>query len=517
MPRIAEQVLPVTGGVDTHADVHVAAVVDQVGRVLGTQAFPATAAGYRAALAWMRAHGELVKVGVEGTGSYGAGLARYLAACGIEVAEVMRPNRQARRQRGKSDAADAVAAALAALSGEASGVPKSRDGLVESIRALRVARAGAVKARTQAGNQLRDLILTAPEQVRRQLAGLPCQRQVDVAARFRLRDLGGPAEGAKAAMASLARRHQQLAAEIARLDAALGELLTRAAPPELLAKQGVATVVAATLLTTAGDNPGRVRTRGQLRRAVRRQPGRCLLRQAAPPPAQPRRRPAGQLRAIDDRHDPPGPRPAHQGLRGPAHHRGQDQERDHPLPQALHRPRNLQDPMPAKAASHDVSATSQTRSFGSSLDVGASAVPRALIWPTYHVASVPAIMGVHGTIASLSWIFMQAIVPRERAHMPHRARARSGGSSARQPGRSFTASTGLSPEGGLQASHTAQGLRSASGSADGTTSRWVMEKARENARRAADLYAIPGLPDRCQRSAEQALCEPPGAQRHARR
>ena len=173
MPRIAEQVLPVTGGVDTHADVHVAAAVDQVGRVLGTQAFPATAAGYQAALAWMRAHGELAKVGVEGTGSYGAGLARYLAGCGIAVAEVLRPNRQARRQRGKSDAADAVAAALAALNGEASGVPKSRDGAVESIRALRVARAGAVKARTQAGNQLRDLILTAPEQVRRRLAGLP--------------------------------------------------------------------------------------------------------------------------------------------------------------------------------------------------------------------------------------------------------------------------------------------------------------------------------------------------------
>jgi transposase len=259
MPRIAEQVLPVTGGVDTHADVHVAAAVDQVGRVLGTQAFPADAAGYQAALAWMSAHGELAKVGVEGTGSYGAGLARYLAACGVEVAEVMRPNRQARRQRGKSDAADAVAAALAALSGEASGVPKSRDGAVESIRALRVARAGAVKARTQAGNQLRDPILTAPEQVRRQLAGLPCQRQVDVAARFRPHDLAGPAEGAKAAMASVARRHQQLAAEIARLDAAPGELLARAAPPEFLAKQGVATVVAATLLATAGDNPGRVR------------------------------------------------------------------------------------------------------------------------------------------------------------------------------------------------------------------------------------------------------------------
>src|SRR5690242_382290 len=125
MPRIAEQALPVTGGVDTHADVHVAAAVDQVGRVLGTRAFPANAAGYRAALAWMCAHGELARVGVEGTGSYGAGLARYLAACGVEVVEVIRPNRQARRQRGKSDAADAVAAAL---SGEASGVPKSRDG-----------------------------------------------------------------------------------------------------------------------------------------------------------------------------------------------------------------------------------------------------------------------------------------------------------------------------------------------------------------------------------------------------
>ena len=108
---------------------------------------------------------------MEGTGSYGAGLARYLAACSIEVAEVIRPNRQARRQRGKSDAADAVAAAVAALSGEASGMPKSRPGAAESIRALKVARAGAVKARTQAGNQLRDLILTAPEPLRQQLAG----------------------------------------------------------------------------------------------------------------------------------------------------------------------------------------------------------------------------------------------------------------------------------------------------------------------------------------------------------
>jgi transposase len=230
-------------------------VVDQVGRVLGTQAFPADAAGYASALVWMRAQGELAKVGVGGTGSYGAGLARYLAGCGIEVAEVIRPNRQARRQRGKSDAADAVAAAVAALSGEASGMPKSRDGAAESIRALRVARAGAVKARTQAGNQLRDLILTAPEPLRQQLAGLPSGRQAEVTARFRPGDPADPAEGTKAAMASLARRHQQLTAEITRLDAMLDELVRHAAPDGFLAKRGVATQVAARCWSPPGTTP----------------------------------------------------------------------------------------------------------------------------------------------------------------------------------------------------------------------------------------------------------------------
>lgn len=207
----------------------------------------------------MRSCDATAKVGVEGTGSYGAGLARYLAACGVPVVEVIRPNRQARRQRGKSDAADAVAAALAALNGEAAGVPKGRDGAVESIRMLRVARAGAVNARTQAGNQLRDLIVTAPEAVRRQLAGLSRRRQVEAAARFRSRDLRGPCEGARAAMASVARRHQALTAEIARLDSVLEDLTQDAAPPRLLASNGVATQVASTLLVTAGDNPGRVR------------------------------------------------------------------------------------------------------------------------------------------------------------------------------------------------------------------------------------------------------------------
>src|SRR5258708_16222701 len=175
MPTIADagQARVVSGRVDPHAELHVVGMVDEAGRVLGTREVPVGAGGYQAALAWMRGRGELVKVGVEGTGSYGAGLARYLAAEGVEVAEVIRPNRQARRRRGKSDAADAVAAALAALNGEASGTPKSGDGAVESIRALQVARRGAVKARTQARHQLPALILTAPHHLRAKLAALP--------------------------------------------------------------------------------------------------------------------------------------------------------------------------------------------------------------------------------------------------------------------------------------------------------------------------------------------------------
>ena len=346
MPTIADarQARLVTGGVDTHAEVHVAGMVDQAGRVLGTGEFPVSTAGYQAALAWMRGHGELVKVGVEGTGSYGAGLARYLAAEGVEVTEVIRPNRQARRRRGKSDTADAVAAALAALNGEASGTPKSGDGAAESIRTLQVARRGAVKARTQAGNQLRDLILTAPEQLREKLAVLATPRRVTLAARFRPGDLASPAEAAKAAMAAVARRHQALTGEIAQLDTSLEALARHAAPAGFLAKAGIGTQVASILLTTAGDNPGLAAHRGELRRAMRLQPGRCLLREAAPPPAQPRRGPAGQLRAVADRLHPDGLRPAHPGLRGPAHRRGQDQERDHALPQAVRRPRDLQGP-----------------------------------------------------------------------------------------------------------------------------------------------------------------------------
>jgi transposase len=260
LSRMAKIAGPVTGGVDTHADMHVAAVVDQVGRVLGTESFPADEQGYAGLLAWMRGYGELAAAGVEGTGSYGAGLARSLAVAGVPVLEVTRPDRQRRRRHGKSDAVDAVSAAIAALSGQDCGTPKSSDGAAESIRVLRVARTGAMKARTQAGNQLRDLITTAPGPLRAQLLALGKTRRVRAAAAFTCGDAADPAEGTKAAMASIARRWLELDTEVSELEAALEDLVARVAPPEFLASTGAGYLSTAALIAAAGDNPDRIRS-----------------------------------------------------------------------------------------------------------------------------------------------------------------------------------------------------------------------------------------------------------------
>jgi transposase len=250
----------VIGGVDTHVDFHVAVALDELGRVLGTESFPADHKGYVALLSFLRRHGEIDKVGVEGTGSYGAGLARHLRAEGVEAIEVIRPNRQVRRRRGKSDPTDAEAAARAVQSGEASGAPKSRDGAAESLRALRVARQGAVKARTQAANQLRDLVVSAPEILRATLRPLSTAKRVALAARFRPGGLTDPIEATKAAMRSVARRYEELSTEIAELDKAMTELVEAEAPKGLTERRGVGTQVAATLIATAGDNPTRLRS-----------------------------------------------------------------------------------------------------------------------------------------------------------------------------------------------------------------------------------------------------------------
>jgi transposase len=176
----------VIGGVDTHKDVHVAAVLDELGRLLDTASFPADAAGYRQLARWLCGFGEVLAVGVEGTGSWGAGLSRHLRARGLNVIEVNRTNRQTRRRKGKTDTVDAEAAARAVLAGDATVVPKAGNGPIESVRQLRVARAGAMKARTAAANQMHSLTDTAPDELRAKLRTLTTLQRARMCARLRV-------------------------------------------------------------------------------------------------------------------------------------------------------------------------------------------------------------------------------------------------------------------------------------------------------------------------------------------
>jgi transposase len=250
----------VVGGVDTHLDTHTVACVDHLGRLLAHAQFPATTAGEKQLLAWLCGFGDLAAVGVEGTGSYGASLARMLTAEHVTVVEVSRPNRQTRRQRGKSDPLDAEAAARAVLAATATGTPKTRTGIVESIRALRTARRGAIKAKTAASNTLHHLVITAPEPLRGQLAGLATDQLIQTAATLRpTHDLTDPVQATKTALRRLARRCQYLTEEITDADTQLRTLTAQAAP-RLLERCGVGPETAGQLLTTAGDNPHRLRS-----------------------------------------------------------------------------------------------------------------------------------------------------------------------------------------------------------------------------------------------------------------
>ncbi|MDP4503101.1 IS110 family transposase [Nonomuraea sp. G32] len=249
----------VAGGVDTHQDTHTAAVIDPVGRVLGTEQFPATAAGYTALLAWMRTFGHLRRAGVEGTGVYGAGLTRLLQAEHIDVIEIDRPDRKRRRFQGKSDPIDAIAAAKAALAGDRTATPKQRDGRIEALRTLRIARRSAVDQRADTQRQIKALIVTAPEALRQSLRGLTTTKLIGTcAAQTPDRDhAAGPVTATQIALRSLARRHQQLSAEIADLDELL-DTLVAAINPRLTAAHGVGTDTAGQLLVTAGENHDRI-------------------------------------------------------------------------------------------------------------------------------------------------------------------------------------------------------------------------------------------------------------------
>ena len=305
---------------------------------------PTTAKGYERLLGWAEDFGSVRCAGVEGTSSYGAGLARYLRAREIEVLEVERPKhrrRSSRRNLQKSDPSDAYSAARAVLAGETSGVPKSGDGRVEMIRALRAARRSAVKARTQAANQLQVLRVTAPEQLRHRLRALSTKELVSVAARFRIGD--GPSDvssATKFALRSVARRYEALSSEISELEAHLERLVARAAPG-LVSLAGIGTDNAATLLIVAGDNPQRLKSeasfaslcgvapieassgkvvRHRLNRGGNREANRALY----------------MICLSRMRRDQRTQEYVARRTRG-----GQEQARDHPLPQALRGPGGL--------------------------------------------------------------------------------------------------------------------------------------------------------------------------------
>jgi transposase len=245
-------------GVDTHRDTHAVALIDLVGRLVATDTFATTRRGIAALIGWAQQHGTIRRAGVEGTGSYGASLTRALALEGVEVIEVTRTARVGARHCAKNDTRDAQGAARSVLSGQATAIPKSRDGIVESIRVLRNTRASAVKARSQAILQLKSLVLTAPDELRESLRDLNTKALVERCARMhRARQLD-TLHATRHALRTLARRHNALTDEIAQLDALLADLTAKAAP-RLLTQTGIGPQIAARLLLVAGDNPTRLR------------------------------------------------------------------------------------------------------------------------------------------------------------------------------------------------------------------------------------------------------------------
>ncbi|MEU3989504.1 IS110 family transposase [Streptomyces platensis] len=257
-PTLGEAVL----GVDTHGEVHVAAALCPLGKILGTKSFPATAVGYRRLLAWASKLGTVRRAGVEGTGTFGAGLSRYLLAQHVEVYEVNRPDRTARRLRGKSDPLDAQAAARAVLSGRATARAKTGDGPVQSARMFKLAKDSAVKARTQAINQLKAVLVIADPALRERLSGLGNRELFRTCARL------GPGDGddedtvphaTRITLSLLAQRIEHHTRQIDELNQRLTRLVERHAP-QLLTPVGIGPDSAVTLLITMGDNPERLST-----------------------------------------------------------------------------------------------------------------------------------------------------------------------------------------------------------------------------------------------------------------
>lgn len=250
-------------GVDTHRDVHVASVLSGLGMVVGTRSFPSTALGYRELWEWAEQLGTVRRAGVEGSGSYGAALARYLLARGVEVFEVSRPDRSVRRRRGKSDPVDAQEAARAVLSGRARSQAKAGDGPVQCVRLFKLAKDSAVKARTQAINQLKAVLVTADPDLREELSGLKTMALVHTCSQLEDRQKEGETDGVgqatRVTLNLLAQRIVGLTRQMRDLERRLAGLVERHFP-QLLAPVGIGPDSAATLLITMGDNSQRLRS-----------------------------------------------------------------------------------------------------------------------------------------------------------------------------------------------------------------------------------------------------------------
>ena len=250
---------PVVGGVDTHKDLHVAAVVDEHDRLLGSQSFATTRHGYKQMLAWMRSFGPLQRVGVEATGTYGAGLLRYLQKAGVEVLEVTTPDKEDRRKRGKNDDLDAQNAAHAAFAGKRTVTPKSRDGMIEALRVLKACRKTAVAARRVALQMIHNTIVCAPDELRDPLRKMTRMQLIRTLAAWRpdLTDYRNVVSAYRITLRSLARRYLELHDEIADLDCMISAIVDELAP-DLVARNSIGHESAAQLLLTAGDNSERL-------------------------------------------------------------------------------------------------------------------------------------------------------------------------------------------------------------------------------------------------------------------
>lgn len=250
-------------GVDTHLDKHVGAVISVAGKLLATHAVETTSSGYLQLLTWARSLGDVRRAGIEGTSTYGSGLTKVLRDNNIEVFEVNRPDRATRRSRGKADPTDAESAACAVLSGRATAIPKEQSGAAYAMRAVSVARRSAVKARTQAINQLRGLLVSAPQEIRERLLHAKTEECVGACARIRSLGKTELLKSLTTTLRILAKRWLALGAEIKLLDGQL-EHLTSDHAPRLRAEFGVGAQTAAVLVCVAGDNPERLRSEAAL-------------------------------------------------------------------------------------------------------------------------------------------------------------------------------------------------------------------------------------------------------------